>query len=103
MTERRRDGLGRRRAVLKLGQSNEHVDQKIFRIATIGISVRRDMEIRAINRTLGATDSEQLSQRLQQRRFASRVRADQGGDVRTKRNLDGLWAEAPEACERDAF
>ena len=54
-----------------------------------GIGVGRDVEIRSVDGPLRAADAEELGERLQQRRLAGRVRADQGGDVGADRTVIG--------------
>jgi hypothetical protein len=81
VSERRRDGFGRRRPVRQFRQRDEHVDQKIFRVTIVGVGVSSEVEVRSHDRALGTTDAEKLGERLEERGLAGRVRADHRGDL----------------------
>ena len=59
MPERRRDRLRGRGAVVQFGQADQHVDEQVFRFAVVRIVIGAHMEVRALNGSLRARDSEQ--------------------------------------------
>lgn len=103
MPEGRRDRLGRRGAVGKLGQPDQHVDEQVFGLAVVGIVVRADVQVRALNGTLRARDAEQLGKTVEERGFPRRVRSDDGGDLGGDGDRDRVGPEAAEAGQGDAF
>ncbi|MGB8840369.1 MAG: hypothetical protein WCC64_04800, partial [Aliidongia sp.] len=81
VTEGRGNRLRRRRSVDKLRQTDQHIDEEIARVAIVGICPRYKVEIGMKDCPLRPGDAEELGQTVEQRCFASGIRADDSYDL----------------------